>query len=115
MRYFIALFLLLLSTFSNAQTELLDAKKIWARDSIRLGTNWIRGLSRDTSLSIVTDRDIPSSKAIKEFVLNRWNNGLVPWDNIIGKPFNFPTTYSLSNDVRDSIQARIALETDKIR
>lgn len=32
----------------------------------------------------------------------------IPWDSIIGKPFNFPTTYSLSNDVRDSVQARVA-------
>lgn len=86
MRYFIALFLLSISTFSSGQTELLDAKKLWARDSIRLGTNWIRSVSRDTALLTVTDRDIPSAKAVKEFVLNRWNNGLVPWGNVTGKP-----------------------------
>lgn len=86
MRYFIALFLLSISTFSSGQTELLDAKKIWSRDSIRLGTNWIRSISKDTALLTVTDRDIPSTKAVKDFVLNRWNNGLVPWDNITGKP-----------------------------
>lgn len=86
MRYFIALFLLSISTFSSGQTELLDAKKIWARDSIRLGTNWIRSISKDTALLTVTDRDIPSAKAVKDFVLNRWNNGLVHWDNVTGKP-----------------------------
>lgn len=86
MRYFIALFLLSISTFSSGQTELLDAKKLWARDSIRLGTNWIRSISKDTALLTVTDRDIPSAKAVKDFVLNRWNNGLVPWDNVTGKP-----------------------------
>lgn len=86
MRYIIALFLLSLSTFSSGQTELMDAKKIWVRDSIRLGTNWIRSVSRDTALLTVTDRDIPSAKAVKEFVLNRWNNGLVPWGNVTGKP-----------------------------
>lgn len=71
MRYFIASFLLFISAFSSAQTELLDAKKIWARDSIRLGSNWIRSLSKDTALLTVTDRDIPSAKAVKDFVLNR--------------------------------------------
>ena len=30
----------------------------------------------------------------------------IPWDNIIGKPFNYPTTYALSNDLRDSIQKK---------
>lgn len=86
MRYFIALFLLSISTFSSGQTELLDAKKLWARDSIRLGTNWIRSISKDTALLTVTDRDIPSAKAVKDFVLNRWNNGLLPWDNVTSKP-----------------------------
>ncbi len=36
----------------------------------------------------------------------------IPWDSVSGKPSNFPTTYALSNDVKDSIQSRIALETD---
>ncbi len=31
----------------------------------------------------------------------------VPWDSITGIPSNFSTTYALSNDVQDSIQARI--------
>lgn len=31
----------------------------------------------------------------------------LPWDSISGKPANFSTTYALSNDVRDSIQARV--------
>jgi|GEM_PF-5554728 len=74
MRYFIAFFLLFISAFSSAQTELLDAKKIWVRDSIRLGSNWIRSVSKDTALLTVTDRDIPSAKAVKDFVLNRKAN-----------------------------------------
>lgn len=34
-------------------------------------------------------------------------NTSIPWDSVTGKPFNFPTTYAISNDVRDSIQSRV--------
>lgn len=35
----------------------------------------------------------------------------LPWDSVTGKPVNFGTTYALSNDVKDSILARVTLST----
>jgi hypothetical protein len=34
----------------------------------------------------------------------------LPWDSITGKPANFSTTYALSNDIADSIQARVIVK-----
>lgn len=50
----------------------------------------------------------------KEYIFNpkdsTWKQtgyNSLPWDSITGKPVNFSTTYSLSNDIQDSIQSRL--------
>ncbi len=98
------------------------------------GFQWMRGIF-DSSLQIPTGSGTPSGTAsLKSVVKTKsalfydstgkklwvfspkdsiWYqaNGAtnMPWDSITGKPSNFSTTYALSNDIQDSITARLRL------
>ncbi len=72
MRRILVTFMLLISGFLNAQTELIDAKKVNVRDSIRINGKWIKYIITDSALANATDRDLASAKAVKEYILNRF-------------------------------------------
>jgi len=63
----LALFFL---TQGNAQSTVIEAKKVKANDSLYINGKWVKSITIDTSLASVTDRDITSAAAIKKYVLN---------------------------------------------
>ena len=63
----LALFFL---TQGNAQSTVIEAKKVKANDSLYINGKWVKSITIDTSLASVTDRDISSAAAIKKYVLN---------------------------------------------
>jgi hypothetical protein len=63
---------ILSAQFALCQTELLDAKKVNVRDSIRINGKWIKYIITDSALANATDRDIASAKAVKDYILNRF-------------------------------------------
>ena len=109
MRYILSL-LLIISSYANAQT--------WQPTSIR--QRFVNGIgipTRDTVSGTLADSSQlvlrPQDSVIYFKYKGSWRKvgsaatTSIPWDSVSGKPLNFPTTYALSNDVRDSIQARL--------
>jgi len=65
--------------------------------------------TRDTSSAELTIHN--STRTVQGYLKNASGTGKTmfafpAWAEILSKPSNFSTTYALSNDVRDSIQAR---------
>jgi hypothetical protein len=106
----ILLLLLLLVGYANAQT--------WQPTSIR--QRFVNGIgipTRDTVTGTAADSSQfvlrPQDSVIYYKYKGYWRKvgtgaiTSIAWDSITGKPVNFPTTYALSNDVKDSIQSRV--------
>lgn len=63
--------------------------------------------SSDTAIIFFDPSDTTTIHFKYKGVAKKLAASQIPWDSITGKPSNFATTYLLSNDVKDSIQARV--------
>lgn len=71
-RFIQALFCGLIMMFCagvTAQTT-VQANRVIARDSFKLGARWIYLIETDATFDAATDRSVPSTQAVKDFVLN---------------------------------------------
>lgn len=51
-----------------SQSQIITAKEVIAKDSIRIGGQWVSGVTGDTSLWNDSNSKIPNSKAVRDYV-----------------------------------------------
>ncbi len=65
-------FLVLISVVSvNAQQTVIEAKQVKAVDSLKLKTDWITNIIKDSSLTGATVRNFPATDAVVKYIANR--------------------------------------------
>ena len=106
MKKILFLFFLLISVVSFSQTwqpsaQYTKPNGVWAANVLRLPSdtvNYKTGLAQIGYNAYIGNGS---------YWVKIANSNSIYWDSILGKPSNFTTTYALSNDVKDSILARV--------
>ena len=106
MKKILSILLVLISVTSFAQTwqpssQYTKPNGVWAANVLRLPSdtvNYKQGLAQ-IGYNAYIGNGI--------YWVKMANSSSIYWDSVLGKPTNFPTTYALSNNVRDSILARV--------
>lgn len=70
-RYFQTLFCcLILAAFGAQAQTTVQAHRVIAKDSLKIGSRWVYLVDPDSTFSITSHRAIPTTKAVRDFVLN---------------------------------------------
>lgn len=111
MKRIIFLLALICSITASAQTRTYSVDGIAKRFSTALGipvkASSFYNASSDTAIIFFDPSDTTTLHFKYKGIAKKLAASQIPWDSITGKPSNFATTYLLSNDVKDSIQARV--------
>lgn len=70
-RYFQVVFCCLIFAAFGAQAQTtVQANRVIAKDSIRVGSRWVYLVDPDSTFTTVSHRAVPTTKAVRDFVLN---------------------------------------------